>query len=71
MVEAGPILSAAFLEADLVDAAALFRSPAPVGADGIDALEGMPLTALTQSARLRLIGSEQVGADTLEMFERT
>jgi diaminohydroxyphosphoribosylaminopyrimidine deaminase/5-amino-6-(5-phosphoribosylamino)uracil reductase len=69
MVEAGPILSAAFLAADLVDAAALFRSPDPLG-EGIDALEGMPLSALTSSPRLRLVGSEQVGADTLQMFER-
>jgi hypothetical protein len=30
----------------------------------------MPLSALTLSPRLRLVGREQVGADTLEMFER-
>jgi diaminohydroxyphosphoribosylaminopyrimidine deaminase/5-amino-6-(5-phosphoribosylamino)uracil reductase len=70
MVEAGPILSAAFLNADLVDVAALFRSPQAIGAGGIDALEGLPLTALTQSAKLRLVGSEAVGADRLDMFER-
>jgi diaminohydroxyphosphoribosylaminopyrimidine deaminase/5-amino-6-(5-phosphoribosylamino)uracil reductase len=69
MVEAGPILSAAFLAADLVDEAALFRSPQALG-EGIDALEGMPLGALTLSAKLRLSGSEQVGHDTLQMYER-
>jgi diaminohydroxyphosphoribosylaminopyrimidine deaminase/5-amino-6-(5-phosphoribosylamino)uracil reductase len=69
MVEAGPILSAAFLAADLVDEAALFSSPKPLG-EGIDALEGLPLTALTQSAKLRLVGSEQVGTDRLDLFER-
>ncbi len=69
MVEAGPILSSAFLEADLVDEAALFCSLNAIG-DGIDALEGMPLTALTQSPKLRLVGSEQVGADRLDLFER-
>jgi diaminohydroxyphosphoribosylaminopyrimidine deaminase/5-amino-6-(5-phosphoribosylamino)uracil reductase len=69
MVEAGPILSAAFLSADLVDAAALFRSSTAIG-EGIDALEGMPLSALTLSPRLRLMGREQIGADTLETFER-
>jgi len=69
MVEAGPIVSASFLAADLVDEAALFRSPDALG-EGIDALEGMPLSALTLSPRLRLGGSEQVGSDTLEMFER-
>jgi diaminohydroxyphosphoribosylaminopyrimidine deaminase/5-amino-6-(5-phosphoribosylamino)uracil reductase len=69
MVEAGPILSAAFIAADLVDEAALFRSGGPLG-EGIDALEGMPLSALTLSPRLRLVISEQVGNDTLQWFER-
>jgi diaminohydroxyphosphoribosylaminopyrimidine deaminase/5-amino-6-(5-phosphoribosylamino)uracil reductase len=69
MVEAGPILSAAFLQADLVDEAALFFSPNPLGG-GIDVLEGLPLTALTQSPKLRLVGSEQVGTDRLDLFER-
>ena len=69
MVEAGPILSAAFVTADLVDEAALFRSPDAIGA-GIDALDGLPLSALTLSPRLRLVGREQVGNDTLEMYER-
>ena len=69
MVEAGPILSAAFPGADLVDEMALFRSPNALG-EGIEALDGMPLSALTLSPRLRLVGREQVGADTLEMFER-
>ncbi|TMJ06424.1 MAG: bifunctional diaminohydroxyphosphoribosylaminopyrimidine deaminase/5-amino-6-(5-phosphoribosylamino)uracil reductase RibD [Alphaproteobacteria bacterium] len=70
MVEAGPILSAAFLNADLVDEAALFRSPKPLGPDAIDALEGLPLSALTQAPGLRLVGSEAVGEDRLEIFER-
>jgi len=70
MVEAGPILGAALLEADLVDEVALFRSDTVVGADGIDALEGLPLTALTQSPRFVQVGSETVGADRCESFER-
>jgi len=69
MVEAGPILSAAFVAADLIDEAALFRSPDPLR-EGIEALEGLPLSALTLSPRLRLVGSEQVGNDTLQLFER-
>lgn len=69
MVEAGPIVSAAFVAADLVDEVALFRSWNAIG-DGIDALEGMPLSALTLSPRLRLVGSEQIGSDTVQMLER-
>jgi diaminohydroxyphosphoribosylaminopyrimidine deaminase/5-amino-6-(5-phosphoribosylamino)uracil reductase len=70
MVEAGPILAAAFLRADLIDEAALFRSPVVVGPDGIDALDGLPLSALTQSPRLKAVGREAVGADMAEKFER-
>jgi diaminohydroxyphosphoribosylaminopyrimidine deaminase/5-amino-6-(5-phosphoribosylamino)uracil reductase len=70
MLESGPILAAAFLRADLVDEAALFRSPAIIGPDGIDALDGLPLSALTQSPRLNAVGSETIGADTVETFER-
>jgi len=70
IVEAGPILATALLRADLVDEAALFRSPASIGPDGIDALDGVPLSALTQSPQLKPIAAETVGSDTLELFER-
>jgi len=69
MVEGGPTVAAGFIKADLVDETALFRSPNPLG-EGIDVLEDLPLTALTKSPKLRLIASEAVGGDTLEMFER-
>lgn len=68
MVEGGPIVAAAFVGDELVDEAALFRSEKTVGADGIDALEGMDLDALTGSLKAR--GSENLGADVLETFER-
>jgi diaminohydroxyphosphoribosylaminopyrimidine deaminase/5-amino-6-(5-phosphoribosylamino)uracil reductase len=70
MVEGGPTIAAAFLKADFVDEAALFRAPKEIGPDGIDALEGIPLTALTQSPRLKSLGSEAIGADTVEHYER-
>jgi diaminohydroxyphosphoribosylaminopyrimidine deaminase/5-amino-6-(5-phosphoribosylamino)uracil reductase len=70
MVEAGPILAAAMLAADLVDSAALLRSPNTIGEDGLDALEGISLTALTQSPRLELTRTESVSGDTIECFAR-
>jgi diaminohydroxyphosphoribosylaminopyrimidine deaminase/5-amino-6-(5-phosphoribosylamino)uracil reductase len=70
MVEAGPILAAAFLRADLVDAAVVLSAPAVIGADGIDALDGLPLSALTRSPRLTSVGRESIGADVVEVFER-
>jgi diaminohydroxyphosphoribosylaminopyrimidine deaminase / 5-amino-6-(5-phosphoribosylamino)uracil reductase len=70
MVEAGPILAAAFIEADLVDEAALLRSRTLIGPDGIDALEGLSLAALTRSPRLELVRTEPAGADTIDFLAR-
>ena len=71
MVEGGPTVAAAFVTAGLVDEAVLLRSSTTIGADGIDALEGLPLTALTQSAQLRSRGVEMLDGETVETFERT
>jgi diaminohydroxyphosphoribosylaminopyrimidine deaminase / 5-amino-6-(5-phosphoribosylamino)uracil reductase len=70
MVEGGPTLAATLLTADLIDEAVLFRSVKIVGSDGVDALEGLPLTALTQSSRLKCVASEPIGADARDVFER-
>jgi diaminohydroxyphosphoribosylaminopyrimidine deaminase/5-amino-6-(5-phosphoribosylamino)uracil reductase len=69
LVEGGPTVAAALVTADLVDRAMLFRSDKMVGLDGIDALEGLPLAAL-HSGPLRRVGSEAVGRDRAETFER-
>jgi diaminohydroxyphosphoribosylaminopyrimidine deaminase/5-amino-6-(5-phosphoribosylamino)uracil reductase len=70
MVEGGPTVAAAFLRSDLIDEAALLRSQIAIGPGGIDALEGMPLAALAVSPKLRSVGVETVGEDTIETFER-
>ena len=70
LAEAGPILAAALIEGDLVDEVGLFRSQAMLGADGIDALEGLSLGALVRSPRLRSIRVEMAGPDSVEFFER-
>jgi len=68
MVEGGPTIAASFVAADLVDEAALFHSSRTIGPDGIDALEGLALEALTD--RLRSLGGEPVGDDRVEFFAR-
>ena len=70
MVEAGPILAAAMLRADLVDEAVLLRSGKVIGADGIDALDGLSFAALTQSPRLELMRTEIAGEDTIDFLAR-
>jgi len=71
MVEGGPTVAASLIVADLVDEAAILRAPTALGADGIDALEAMPLATLTASPRFASRGIEAVGEDTIETFERT
>jgi diaminohydroxyphosphoribosylaminopyrimidine deaminase/5-amino-6-(5-phosphoribosylamino)uracil reductase len=68
MVEGGPTVAAAFVENDLVDEAVLLHTEKTVGPDGIDALEGMALSDLT--AMLTSTGTEKLGGDTVETFER-
>jgi diaminohydroxyphosphoribosylaminopyrimidine deaminase/5-amino-6-(5-phosphoribosylamino)uracil reductase len=68
MVEGGPTVAAAFVAADRVDAAALFRSARTIGADGIDALEDLPLATLTR--RLASVARAPVGDDSVEIFAR-
>jgi diaminohydroxyphosphoribosylaminopyrimidine deaminase/5-amino-6-(5-phosphoribosylamino)uracil reductase len=68
MVEGGPTAAASFVAADLVDEAVLFHSAKVLGHDGIDALEGLPLDALT--TKLTSLGREPVGEDSVEFFAR-
>src|SRR6266446_6087861 len=65
MVEGGARVASSFVSADLVDEVWLLRGPDPVGADGIAALEGVSLTAITQSPTFKVRASESLQTDTL------
>jgi diaminohydroxyphosphoribosylaminopyrimidine deaminase/5-amino-6-(5-phosphoribosylamino)uracil reductase len=69
MVEGGPQVAGAFAAANLVDEMVVLRGEKSIGASGIAPLEGMPLNGFTGQLHAR--GSEKLGPDTLEMFERT
>jgi hypothetical protein len=47
----------------------VLRGEKNIGAGGIEPLEGMPLDGLTGQLRAR--GSEKLGSDTLEIYERS
>jgi len=70
MVEAGPRLAASLLKHDLADEVVLFRSPAAIGPDGIDALDGLDLSAITASGRLKRLSEDAVGVDSVVTFGR-
>jgi diaminohydroxyphosphoribosylaminopyrimidine deaminase/5-amino-6-(5-phosphoribosylamino)uracil reductase len=70
LVEGGPMLSAHLLRSDLVDEAVVVTSEKTLGPDAIDALEGLPLAALTQSPRLEMVERRMSGADRLDRYFR-
>lgn len=70
MVEGGAILAAALVRADLVDEAVIFHGTRSIGPDGIDALEGLPLTALTSSPVFAVRATEIFGQDRVATFVR-
>jgi diaminohydroxyphosphoribosylaminopyrimidine deaminase/5-amino-6-(5-phosphoribosylamino)uracil reductase len=69
MVEGGPKVAGAIAAANLVDELALLRGEKTIGETGIGPLEDMPIDGLTGQLQSR--GREKLGADMLEMFERT
>jgi len=70
MVEGGARVAASFVAASLVDEVWLLRGPDAIGADGIAALDAMPLTAITQSPAFGVRASESLEKDTLTIYER-
>ena len=69
-VEGGARVASSFVAAGLVDEVWLLRGPDPIGADGIAALDALPLTAITQSPALKVRASETLQKDTLTIYER-
>ncbi len=70
MVEGGARVASSFVTAGLIDEIWLLRGPATVGADGVSALDAMPLGAITQSPAFKVRASETLDEDRLTIYER-
>jgi diaminohydroxyphosphoribosylaminopyrimidine deaminase/5-amino-6-(5-phosphoribosylamino)uracil reductase len=70
LVEGGSRVVSSFVAAGLADEFWLLRGPGAIGADGVAALDALPLSAITQSPFFRVRASESLGADTLTVYER-
>jgi diaminohydroxyphosphoribosylaminopyrimidine deaminase/5-amino-6-(5-phosphoribosylamino)uracil reductase len=68
VAEGGAILARALLDADLVDEVALFEASLAIGPEGVDALAGLPLSAITD--RFRPLARETLGSDALTLYGR-
>ena len=71
MVEGGARVASSFVAADLVDEIWLLRGPEAIGAEGVAALDALPLGAITQSPTFKVRASETLGKDMLTIYERT
>ncbi|MDC7786480.1 bifunctional diaminohydroxyphosphoribosylaminopyrimidine deaminase/5-amino-6-(5-phosphoribosylamino)uracil reductase RibD [Rhodoplanes sp. TEM] len=70
LVEGGPTVAAVLVRADLVDAAVLLTGERPIGPDGLDPLEGLPLAALTGGPALALRATARLGPDRIDTYGR-
>jgi len=70
MVEGGARVASSFVAAGLVDEIWLLRGPESIGADGIPALDALPLSAITGSSAFKTRASETLDRDSLTVYER-
>lgn len=70
LIEGGPTLATAFLEAELVDKLYWFRAPIVIGGDGLPGVGPMALDRLGQAFGFRMGDRRQLGNDVLELYER-
>ena len=71
LVEGGSKVASSFVAAGLVDEFWLLRGPDTLGAEGVAALDAMPLSTLTRSPAFRERASEVLDKDTLTLYERS
>jgi diaminohydroxyphosphoribosylaminopyrimidine deaminase/5-amino-6-(5-phosphoribosylamino)uracil reductase len=70
LVEGGARVASSFVASGLVDEVWLLRGADAIGADGVPALDALPLTSVTQSPGFRVRASETLRKDTLTVYER-
>jgi diaminohydroxyphosphoribosylaminopyrimidine deaminase/5-amino-6-(5-phosphoribosylamino)uracil reductase len=71
LVEGGARVASSFVAAGLVDEVWLLRGPDAIGADGVAALDALPLSAITGSPAFKQRASETLQNDILTIYERT
>jgi len=70
LVEGGSRVASSFVASRLVDELWLLRGKDAIGADGVAALDGLPLGAIIGSPEFRVRVSENIDKDTLTIYER-
>jgi len=71
LVEGGPSVARAFLDADLIDEAVIYQGPAPAGPDGLMPFVSEGLDRVTGSGHFTQIHARSFGPDRMTWWRRT
>lgn len=69
-LEGGGQLAASFVKVGLVDRIEWFRAPIILGGDGLPAIAGLGLDAISKASHWKLTETEKIGNDILESWVR-
>lgn len=70
LIEGGPSVARAFLDADLVDEAVIYQGARPAGEEGLSPFAGDGLDRLTGSGHFTFIASRSFGPDRMTWWRR-
>ena len=70
LIEGGPSVADAFLDADLVDEAVIYQGANPVGEQGLAALGGDGLDRFAKNSHFTVIASRAFGEDRMTRWRR-
>lgn len=70
LVEGGPTVARAFLDADLVDEAVIYQGPKPAGANALTPFAGDGLDRLTENSHFTNIATRSFGPDRMTWWRR-
>ena len=70
LIEGGPAVARAFLDADLVDEAVIYQGPRPAGEGSLTPFSGDGLDRLTASGHFTFIASRSFGLDRMTWWRR-
>ena len=70
LIEGGPTVARAFLDADLVDEAVIYQGPEPADAEALTPFAGDGLDRLTENSHFTNIATRSFGADRMSWWRR-
>jgi len=70
LIEGGSVVATEFLKADLVDKLLWIKAPKTIGEDGIDALQNLDISRITEDFDFKITKTRMIQEDSLTEFNR-